>query len=180
MDLRADALKLVRELLWIRLKCPLVLNSCLLAGDVDTHFILRWILLFHCFNTSLQISNLSLSNLAVLEFDSQSCWHAAFSAFVVNHRYWAFLEARLLVCSGSVSPFISLLSVTMQGSTKNVLSILWLISVCCIYLNLEYVPRGRTFLSTTILHWDPGFSKQRPLELFDTYSSIEGYKPAAS
>lgn len=150
------------ELLWIRLKCSLLLNSCLLAGDVDIHSILRWILLFHYFNTSLQVSNLTLSSLAVLESDSQSCWRAAFSAFVVTCRYWAFLEARLLVCTGSVSPFRSL-SVTMQWSTKNMLSILWLISLCCIYLNLEYASRGKTFLSTTILYWDPGFSKERPV-----------------
>lgn len=38
---------------------------------------------------------------------------------------------------------ISLLSVTMQWSIKNMLSILWFIAVHCIYLHLEYVSRGK-------------------------------------
>jgi len=45
---------------------------------------------------------------------SELLMSAASSAFAGTCRYRAFLEARLLVCSGSVSSFISLPSVIMQ------------------------------------------------------------------
>lgn len=175
-EIGREGLLVTETRLWIRLKMAFLkkkTKQLLACRGCNNHFISYFevnfvVLLFQHILADFQFVIKQFDCFVVWLSELLTC--AASIAFVGTCRYWAFLEARLLACNGSVSSFISLPPVIRQWSTKNTLSVLHynihlkLTHMCWIYLNLQYVSGGKAFLVTTRkLNWVPGFSKTKTI-----------------